>query len=1011
MVETKKNTKPAAAGANKGQGGANKKTNSKPQQHNNKPQNPANKTTTDSTAPLKKNTKATDTATKKYFGNSKKSNKSNTTTTTTTPTTNTTTPKNNKPAPVVANGKKDKKTKPTTPVATTTTDTKSTSEEIIKLNYGTNTENRKHPLYTKAEESYKQKLEHFQTEFQKSSSRDDQWKEKIQHTGTIRDRISAITLLVQKAPMYRISSLDILLNLAAKKSEREREFAVNSLKDLFINSLLPDSKLKRFYERIPSINEKTVKQEELSQWYFEDMLKARYQAFISLLEVLSKDTVSRIRIIAAATIQYLLLKKPEQEEVLLTLLVNKLGDEDATNVSKVSNFLEKLLEAHPGMKSVLIREIEMFLYRANNAAKAQYNALFFLNKIQVLAEKDSTSSAEINEMSNRLITLYFNFFTTKSQVGSSCISLILFGIRKAYAVSKNTTKLEPKQLDALFKSLRKNTINKVIQTLCLLFEIKLHTPEISDEFYQNLYYTLNRIEKLSQFDQTSFLNLIFRAIKHDDDICRSKAMIKRLLQFSFYQKVSFSASCLILISELIRFNNKFEEMITISQQPTTNIEEQEQEDKEDKEETTQPKEFIITSYDCYHNNPKIVKAETSCLWEINLYKDHEHPTVAGFANDILNSRPIKFQGNPTGMFTLHAFLEKFVLSRPRAKNAKGSQLSVTKSGIKSKYMDSDNEDQDQDEEDQDEQEEQDRNVPQIDAESNPTDRFLQTFGDISSAVPVKIKKGIQFVKDDQEIDKALGYQDQDQDDEEFDMDEMEEYSYSDLEDEDFEDEEIEFETPKQKVSKKPTKKVDQQDDDDEEQDDEDDEDFNIDQDDLYNDDLLSNIPYDEQDADVDDLEIDDDLVSDDDDDNEEEEEDVEHDYPMNKKSTKQSKKPTKKVVQQDDDEDETNIDTPDFGDEDDEDDDDLDVPLSDLEDDDDDGFAPADSDEDADEDAGEFMDADDFAALLDSSGKLPQSKAQFLSKKKPSTVNTKQQPKKGANNKKASGAKGKRKRA
>ncbi|KAF2076811.1 hypothetical protein CYY_001888 [Polysphondylium violaceum] len=989
MVETKKsNNKPTTANSNKkgGKPAATVNNNKQQPKKQQQPQQPQQQS-----EPVKKNTRATDTATKKYFGNSKKSEKPATTPvgadkSTTKNTTATTTNKNTKNNTTTKQSNEKKTKQPTK--STTTAPT--TDSDNIKLNYGTNVENRKHPLYTKAEEAFKQKLDHFQTEFKKSSSRDDQWKEKIQSTGTIRDRISAITLLVQKAPMYRISSLDILLNLAAKKSEREREFAVNSLKDLFINSLLPDSKLKRFYERIPNINEKTVKQEELSQWYFEDMLKARYQAFIGLLEVLSKDTVARIRIIAAATIQYLLMKKPEQEEVLLTLLVNKLGDEDATNVSKITNFLVKLLEAHPGMKNVIIREIEMFLYRANNAAKAQYNALFFLNKIQVLAEKDSTSVTELNEMSNRLINLYFTFFTTKSQAGSSCISLILFGIRKAYANVKDTTKLEPKQLDALFKSLRKNSINKVIQTLCLLFEIKLHTPEISDEFYQNLYYTLNRIEHLSQFDQTSFLNLIFRAIKHDDDINRSKAMIKRLLQFSFYQKVSFSASCLILLSELIRFNNSFGEMISVAQVPS--IEEEQEQEQENQEE-----KFNIKTYDCYHNNPKIVKAETTCLWEINLYKDHDHPTVSGFANDLLNARPIKFQGNPTGMFTLHAFLEKFVLARPRAKNAKGSQLAVTKSGIKSKYIDG--------EEDEDQDAQQD-NVPEIDA-SNPSDKFLQTFGDISSAVPQKSKKKIEFEKDEDEIDKALGYNTEADQDEDFDMDEMEEYSYSDLEDEDFEDEEVEFETPKQKVDKKPTKKVqnDSDDDQDVDQDDEQDdgEDFNIDEQDLYNDDLLGSI-YDEDDADVDDLEIDDDLGSDDE---EEEEEEVENDIPMNKKSSgKQQQKQqaqSKNKKNQKQEEQETNIDTPDFGDEDDDDD---------QEDDDDEGFVPADSDDelagDSDDDNG-FMDADDFAALLDSSGKLPQSKNQFLSKKKPvaASKNTKQTFSKKA----ASGAKGKRKRA
>lgn len=159
------------------------------------------------------------------------------------------------------------------------------------------------------------------------------------------------------------------------------------------------------------------------------------------MEILSKDTVARIRAIATSTVQYLLLKKPEQEEVLLTLLVNKLGDEDGSNAGKAVKLLEKLLEAHPAMKLVVIREIELFLYRPNNSNKAQYNALYYLNKLQVACDKDGTSSVEMKDMSHRLIKLYFTFFTNKSNINSSAITLLIFGIRKAYSITKESTVL------------------------------------------------------------------------------------------------------------------------------------------------------------------------------------------------------------------------------------------------------------------------------------------------------------------------------------------------------------------------------------------------------------------------------------------------------------------------------------------------------------------------------------------------------------------------------------------
>ncbi|KAM9982841.1 hypothetical protein ACTFIZ_007363 [Dictyostelium cf. discoideum] len=824
----------------------------------------------------------------------------------------------------------------------------------------------KNSTFSKAQVLYNKKVEEYLNEFKKSGSRDDQWKEKIQHTGTIRDRISAITLLIQKAPMYRLASLDILINLAAKKSEREREFAINSLKDLFVNSLLPNTKLKRFVERENIQDSKPV---ELVQWFFEDLLKSRYQAYIRLLEILSKDTVARIRAIATSTVQYLLLKKPEQEEVLLTLLVNKLGDEDGSNAGKAVKLLEKLLEAHPAMKLVVIREIELFLYRPNNSNKAQYNALYYLNKIQVACDKDGTSSVEMKEMSHRLIKLYFTFFTNKSNINSSAISLLIFGIRKAYSITKESTVFEPEQLKALFKSCRKSTINKVIQTLCLIFEIKQHTPEISNDFYSNLYHTLNRMEKLSQFDQTSFLNLVFRAIKHDDNISRSMAVLKRLLQFSFHQIVSFSAATLILVSELIKFNPIFGTMITELEKKTTQEGEQQQQEKEESSESTE------SLYNPLHHDPVQANAHLSCLWEITLYSIHQHPTISSMANDLLKSNPIKFKGNPTVLFTLSAFLEKFVLSRQKNRKLKSS-LKVSKSKIAEQYgMDSDNEEEEGDDKEDESEEEEEKQTF-----TRPEEQFLKTFGDISSASGViNKKKGsnvVKFVTDNEEMDKVLGYK-EDENDSDEDLEDLDaEYSYEDLQASDFDDEEFEYEIPKSKKPIAPSTKkstnISQEDDD------EDDEEFDVNDEEfasLNNEEFLDSIPDDDEEDNGEDLDEDEDL--------EEEEDNVDIDE-------------DEEDLDDDDDEDGTNVDTPDFGDEEVEEDDDDDVQTPDFGDEDEDeDDGEEDEDEDEDEEKSDFlksmqnndafMDADDFAEMLEKSGSS-NSKSSYKKKGSKSSV-------------------------
>ncbi|KAM9989613.1 hypothetical protein ACTFIY_005642 [Dictyostelium cf. discoideum] len=961
----------------------NKKPEIKKNENNKKPEykKPENKNNgkflNDNKKSFNKETKAEssrDTFSKKFFGNKDKKE-----TTTTEPKTFSSFQKRDQPFEKKETAQPYQKKFEIKKDKSTTTESSKDSDDIkIENSFS------KNPTFSKAQGLYNKKVEEYLIEFKKSGSRDDQWKEKIQHTGTIRDRISAITLLIQKAPMYRLASLDILINLAAKKSEREREFAINSLKDLFVNSLLPNTKLKRFIERENIQDSKPV---ELVQWYFEDLLKSRYQAYIRLLEILSKDTVARIRAIATSTVQYLLLKKPEQEEVLLTLLVNKLGDEDGSNAGKAVKLLEKLLEAHPAMKLVVIREIELFLYRPNNSNKAQYNALYYLNKLQVACDKDGTSSVEMKEMSHRLIKLYFTFFTNKSNINSSAISLLIFGIRKAYSITKESTVFEPEQLKSLFKSCRKSTINKVIQTLCLIFEIKQHTPEISNDFYSNLYHTLNRMEKLSQFDQTSFLNLVFRAIKHDDNVSRSMAVLKRLIQFSFHQIVSFSAATLILVSELIKFNPIFGTMITDLEKKST---EEKQQQQEESSESTE-------SYNPLHHDPVQANAHLSCLWEITLYSIHQHPTISSMANDLLRSNPIKFKGNPTVLFTLSAFLEKFVLSRQKNRKLKSS-LKVSRSKIAEQYgMDSDNEEEEDDDDKEESEEEEEEEEKQT--FTRPEEQFLKTFGDISNASGVVNKKKgsnvVKFVTDNEEMDKVLGYK-EDENDSDEDLEDLDaEYSYEDLQASDFDDEEFESEIPKSKKpiapsTKKSTKNSQ------EEEDDEDDEEFDVNDEEfasLNNEEFLDSIPDDDDDDD-DDEDNGEDLDEDEDLDEEEEEDNVDID----------------EEEEDFDDEDGTNVDTPDFGDEEVEEDD---VQTPDFGDEDEDDGEEDEEDEDEEksdflksmQNNDAFMDADDFAEMLEKSGssnsklsyKKKGSKLSVASPSKKSTPS--KQPKKSSTSK------------
>lgn len=60
--------------------------------------------------------------------------------------------------------------------------------------------------------------------------------------------------------------------------------AIDTLKDLFVETLLPPKTLQYFHERTFTARGK-YSDEDLIKWYFEDAVKVRYTAFLQILEV------------------------------------------------------------------------------------------------------------------------------------------------------------------------------------------------------------------------------------------------------------------------------------------------------------------------------------------------------------------------------------------------------------------------------------------------------------------------------------------------------------------------------------------------------------------------------------------------------------------------------------------------------------------------------------------------------------------------------------------------------
>ena len=103
---------------------------------------------------------------------------------------------------------------------------------------------------------------------------DAKWLRNMLTSGTLTDKIGAMSSLLQNDPVHNIDIVDDLFAMANKKGKREAQLAIQSLRELFILFLLPDRPL-RFISQQPLENEE-VNDHILVLFYYEHLLKQKY---------------------------------------------------------------------------------------------------------------------------------------------------------------------------------------------------------------------------------------------------------------------------------------------------------------------------------------------------------------------------------------------------------------------------------------------------------------------------------------------------------------------------------------------------------------------------------------------------------------------------------------------------------------------------------------------------------------------------------------------------------------
>ena len=444
----------------------------------------------------------------------------------------------------------------------------------------------------------------------RSASSAHQFYSTIMSTGTLSDKISALTLSVQESPLHNMKALESLVGLAGKRSRGQAVEVLGALKDLFgPGNLLPsDRKLRTFASQSALSNAfdstdvewtsrdplpKEIKEVHLVSWAYEDWLKSTFFEVLKIIETWCNDEVTFARGKAVDYVCQLLKEKPEQEANLLRLLVNKLGDSDKKIASKTSFNILQLEATHPLMKQTIIAAIESdILFRPGQGLHAKYYASITLNQT-ILSGKEGG-------IARKLLDIYFVLFikllekpekpkpvatgvngisinrrgevqggggsagkkaqkksaekekatTVDEELREKMLSAVLTGVNRAIPFTDTNDESFERHLDTLFKVTHSSNFNTSIQALMLIQQLNGPHQDSRDRFYRTLYESLLDPRLLTSSKQALYLNLLFRALKSDHNVKRVKAFAKRLLQVVAMHQPSFTCATLYLFREL-----------------------------------------------------------------------------------------------------------------------------------------------------------------------------------------------------------------------------------------------------------------------------------------------------------------------------------------------------------------------------------------------------------------------------------------------------------------------------
>ena len=499
-------------------------------------------------------------------------------------------------------------------------------------------------LRASAERLFGDEVRNWTSKREARASGDDRYMSQVLRSGTMADKVAAMTLMVQESPIHRLETLDSLLS-TAKAGKHTAKMAIDSLKEVFSSrSGLPGDRRLVTLENRPPLPQSSDKQ---VLWLFEEKLKQRYSAFVQVVQGYLKHSASELRRFAAETCAHLLKSKPEQEAELLALLVNKLGDPDPSVSARASQLLAEVLKQHRAMTGVVVTEIQGFTARAPKGsvgAKARLAAVACLSQVYL--------SSELEPVATSLVKMYLALFVASVDAGdlqTKLLAALLTGVARAlpYARKGVLDASTSKELDALFGLAHAGTGPARVRALQLLERLSSEAPVLRSRFERALYAALHAPETRTPSKPALLLNVVFRACKTGD----ASALLKRCVQVALHNSPQVACASTYLVSNVFDKRPDLGKALIAGR-------------------SSEDDWRLLLKRDPSHASP-------GKLWELHSLRTHYHPSCRAWAEKVASSKTITYGSDPLVDFGLMRFLDRFAYRNPKQRSRQHGHARTT----------------------------------------------------------------------------------------------------------------------------------------------------------------------------------------------------------------------------------------------------------------------------------------------------------------------------------------------